>query len=116
MTVGTSVLDFTKIDKLVWRNDGNGGFSFYRIEDPQYFDFDETSPSDQRTRAKLIAKAEGLGLSLTHYDAPQIYYPTEDGKTYRGSDSFHPANIRNKPLDLNGPTSTDYSALDHDFF
>ena len=116
MMAYTGLLDFTKIDKLVWRNDGNGVFSLYRIEDPQYFNFDETSAADRLAWTRLIEKAQGLGLSLTHYDAPQTYYPTGNGKTYRGSDSFHPANIRNEPLDPNGPTSTDYSGIEHDFF
>ena len=112
----TKVLDFTKLDKLVWENQGNGTFEFYVVEDPQYFEFNESSKVDQMYKTKLIEKAEKLGLSLNSYVAPQVYYPLENGETYYGYKSFNPNNKRNAPLFLNGPTPRDYSGIEHDRF
>ena len=42
MMAYTKILDFTKIDKLVWQNTGDGNFKFFLIEDPQYFEGDES--------------------------------------------------------------------------
>ena len=67
-------------------------------------------------KEKLHEKAHSIGVTLEHYLAPQVYYPLEDGGTYYGYKSFHPNNKRTVPLNLNGPTPTDYSQLESDFF
>ena len=112
MMAYTKILDFTKIDKLVWQNTGDGNFKFFLIEDPQYFEGDESGI----IKEKLHEKAHSIGVTLEHYLAPQVYYPLEDGGTYYGYKSFHPNNKRTVPLNLNGPTPTDYSQLESDFF
>ena len=112
MMAYTKILDFTKIDKLVWQNTGDGNFKFFLIEDPQYFEGDESVI----IKEKLHEKAHSIGVTLEHYLAPQVYYPLEDGGTYYGYKSFHPNNKRTVPLNLNGPTPTDYSQLESDFF
>jgi len=112
----TRLLDFTKIDKLVWVNKGEGAFDFYVIEGPQYFDLDDTAAEDARISKKLVEKANNIGVSLDHYIAPQIYYPLDGGGTYYGYKFFDPHNKRQIPLNLTGPSSADYSNIEHDKF
>ena len=109
-------LDFTKTDKLVWVNKGQGAFDFYVIEDPQYFDLDKTSAEDVRILEKLVEKADNIGVSLDRYVAPQIYYPLDGGGTYYGYKFFDSHNRRNMPLNLTGPSPADYSNIEHDKF
>lgn len=115
LMVYTKVLDFTKLDKLIWENQGNGDFHFYVLEDPQYFDYEKNSNIHQKYITKLVDKAENLGVTLVTYLTNQVYYPFENGKTYYGYKFFHPNNQRNTPLYLNGPTPNDYSGIENEY-
>tara|TARA_B100002003_G_scaffold242907_1_gene266587 strand:- start:145 stop:1443 length:1299 start_codon:yes stop_codon:yes gene_type:complete len=63
--------DWTRADKLVWLNQGDGSFSRFRIENPLYFDKAYAPTIDEMARV--------LGVTTASYRAPQTYFPHDEG-------------------------------------
>ncbi len=62
-----TTLDFSRTNKAVFKNDGTGNFTFFKLEDPQYFG-NEYHPL-------LKAYSEHVGVTAVNYKPKQIYHP-----------------------------------------
>lgn len=75
-----AMLDFSRTDKVVFKNDGAGNFEFYKLESPLFF-----GPEHKRL---LTEYANFLGVSIRYYEPDQVYFPN----TFNEDNRFlHPA-------------------------
>lgn len=75
-----ALLDFSRTDKVVFKNDGKGVFTFYKLESPIYF--------DAGYKHLLDSFASFLGVSLQAYEPNQVFYPNNLNEKRR---FLHPA-------------------------
>ena len=59
--------DLSRADKLIFKNDGKGNFSFFKLENPDFL--------DEKYHDLIHDYAKFLGVSVTPYTPKQVYYP-----------------------------------------
>jgi hypothetical protein len=59
--------DLSRTDKLIFKNDGEGNLSFFKLENPDFL--------DERYYDLINAYADYLGVSVKPYIPKQVYYP-----------------------------------------
>jgi hypothetical protein len=70
-----ALLDFSRADKIVFKNDGKGVFSFYKLENLLFF------PTD--TKSLLDGFANALGVTSDGYEPTQVYHPNTLDEAHR---------------------------------
>jgi len=59
--------DLSRTDKLIFKNDGEGNLSFFKLENPDFL--------DEKYHELIHAYADYLGVSNKPYVPKQVYYP-----------------------------------------
>ncbi len=67
--------DLSRTDKLIFKNDGKGNFSFFKLENPDFV--------DEKYHDLIQGYAKFLGVSVTPYTPKQVYYPNNLDKQLR---------------------------------
>ncbi len=90
-----ALLDFSRTERVVFRNDGQGSFEMFKLESPIFF---ATS-----LQGLLRGYAEYLGVASGGYEPAQVYYPN----TFDGAERFfHPAYVSQRQGDQTLPFNT----------
>lgn len=76
--------DWSKTDKVVWFNKGEGNFEIIRFEDPMYFKDNKRFifRENKEYIKRLLKHADNYGISLKKYIPNKTYYKSENGKLF----------------------------------